>query len=223
MPRVAREKSFDSIYHIMVRSISEVNLYKDEKDKLKYIDYMKKAQDQFEFKLYAYCLMDNHAHFVIDANGADISKIMHFINYKYAIYFNKRYERHGHLFQDRFKSKIVKDDRYLFALTAYVHYNATDLPGYEAEPENYRFSSLGVYLGLKHDEFELMDEHFVLSLFSLHEARARGKYRDFIFKVKTMIDVEKAEFEGEPTEYRSMRTILVRDISPDRIDRKSVV
>ncbi|MCX7596800.1 MAG: transposase, partial [Fischerella sp.] len=71
MPRVAREKSFDSIYHIMVRSISEVNLYKDEKDKLKYIDYMKKAQDQFEFKLYAYCLMDNHAHFVIDANGAD--------------------------------------------------------------------------------------------------------------------------------------------------------
>ena len=217
MPRVAREKSFDSIYHIMVRSISEVNLYKDEKDKLKYIDYMKKAQDQFEFKLYAYCLMDNHAHFVIDANGADISKIMHFINYKYAIYFNKRHERHGHLFQDRFKSKIVKDDRYLFALTAYVHYNATDLPGYEAEPENYRFSSLGVYLGLKHDEFELMDEHFVLSLFSLHEARARGKYRDFIFKVKTMIDVEREEFKHEPTEYRSMRTILVRDISPDRI------
>ena len=217
MPRMAREKSFDSIYHIMVRSISEVNLYKDEKDKLKYIDYMKKAQDQFEFKLYAYCLMDNHAHFVIDANGADISKIMHFINYKYAIYFNKRHERHGHLFQDRFKSKIVKDDRYLFALTAYVHYNATDLPGYEAEPENYRFSSLGVYLGLKHDEFELMDEHFVLSLFSLHEARARGKYRDFIFKVKTMIDVEREEFKHEPTEYRSMRTILVRDISPDRI------
>ena len=217
MPRMAREKSFDSIYHIMVRSISEVNLYKDEKDKLKYIDYMKKAQDQFEFKLYAYCLMDNHAHFVIDANGADISKIMHFINYKYAIYFNKRHERHGHLFQDRFKSKIVKDDRYLFALTAYVHYNATDLPGYEAEPENYRFSSLGVYLGLKHDEFELMDEHFVLSLFSLHEAKARGKYRDFIFKVKTMVDVEKEEFKHEPTEYRSMRTVLVRDISPDRI------
>ncbi|WDC83583.1 transposase [Caloramator sp. mosi_1] len=57
--------------------------------------------------------MDNHAHFIIDANGADISKIMHFINYKYAMWFNKRYSRHGHLFQDRFKSKIVKDERYL--------------------------------------------------------------------------------------------------------------
>ncbi|MCX7950644.1 MAG: transposase, partial [Clostridiales bacterium] len=96
MPRVAREKSFDSIYHIMVRSIAEVDLYKDKKDKLIYLDYMKKAQEQFEFRVYAYCLMDNHAHFVIDANGADISKIMHFINYKYAMYFNRRHERHGH-------------------------------------------------------------------------------------------------------------------------------
>lgn len=99
---MAQEKIFDLIYHIMVKSISEVALYQDEKDKIKYLSFMKKAQDQFEFRVYSYCLMDNHAHFIINAYGADISKIMHFVNYEYAMYFNKRYKRHGHLFQDRF-------------------------------------------------------------------------------------------------------------------------
>ncbi|SKA99002.1 REP element-mobilizing transposase RayT [Caloramator quimbayensis] len=217
MPRMAREKSFDSIYHVMVKSISEVALYQDEKDKIKYLDFVKKAQDQFEFRVYSYCLMDNHAHFIIDANGADISKIMHFVNYKYAMYFNKRHERHGHLFQDRFKSLIVKDDRYLFALSAYVHFNATDIKGYETNPEEYRFSSLSIYLGQKTDEFELVDDEFILSMFSLKEAAARGMYKDFVFKVKSIVDVKKEEFINEGTEYRSMRTVLVRDLSPDKI------
>ncbi|QCX34355.1 transposase [Caloramator sp. E03] len=217
MPRLAREKSFDSIYHIMVKSISEVNLYIDENDKAKYLDFMKKAQDQFEFRVYSYCLMDNHAHFIIDANGADISKIMHFINYKYAMYFNKRYERHGHLFQDRFKSKIVKDDRYLLALTAYVHFNATDIKEYKTNPQDYPFSSLGIFLAQRVDEFELIDKDFILSIFSLKDAAARAMYRDLIFKVKSLVDAQKEEFKNEPTEYRSMRTVLVRDLSPDRI------
>ncbi|QCX33150.1 transposase [Caloramator sp. E03] len=217
MPRMARQKSYDSIYHVMVKSISEVLLYKDDKDKIKYLDYMKKAQEQFEFRVYSYCLMDNHAHFIIDANGADISKIMHFINYKYAMYFNKRYERSGHLFQDRFKSLIVKDDRYLFALTAYVHFNATDLKGYDKNPQDYRFSSLGIFLGQKTDEFELIDDKFILSMFSLKEATARAIYKDFVFKVKSIVDAQREEFKKEGTEYRSMRTILVRDLSPDKI------
>ncbi|SHE92135.1 transposase [Caloramator proteoclasticus] len=217
MPRMAREKSYDSIYHIMVKSISEVNLFKDDEDKINYLNYMKKAQEQFEFIVYAYCLMDNHAHFIIDANGADISKIMHFINYKYAMCFNKRHKRHGHLFQDRFKSKIVKSERYLFALTAYVHFNATAIKGYEDHPEEYSFSSLAIYLGLKKDNFDLIDDVFVLSMFGLNDVSARVQYRDFIFKVKKFIDIQKEEFSNEPTEYRSMRKILVRDFSPEKI------
>ncbi|CDF58451.1 transposase [Thermobrachium celere] len=217
MPRMAREKSYDSIYHIMVKSISEVNLFKDDEDKISYLNYMKKAQEQFEFIVYAYCLMDNHAHFVIDANGSDISKVMHFINYKYAMYFNKRHGRHGYLFQDRFKSKIVKNERYLFALTAYVHFNATAIKGYEDHPEEYAFSSLGVYLGLNDDKYNLIDDKFVLSMFGLNDKIARANYREFIFKVKKFIDIQKEEFAKEPTEYRSMRRILVRDYSPEKI------
>ncbi|QCX33290.1 transposase [Caloramator sp. E03] len=217
MPRTARQKSYDSIYHVMVKSISEVLLFKDDEDKIKFLKIVKDAQDQFEFRTYSYCLMDNHAHFIIDANGSDISKVMHFINYKYAMYYNKLYGRCGHLFQDRFKSLIVKDDRYLFALTAYVHFNATDLKGYDKNPEDYRFSSLGIFLGKKADEFELIDDKFILSMFSLKEAHARAMYKDFIFKVKSIVDVQREEFKKEGTEYRSMRTILVRDLSPEKI------
>jgi len=217
MPRVAREKSFDSIYHIMVRSIAEVDLYKDKKDKLIYLDYMKKAQEQFEFRVYAYCLMDNHAHFVIDANGADISKIMHFINYKYAMYFNKRHERHGHLFQDRFKSIVIKNDRYIYAVTAYVHNNAKAIPGYSEHPEEYDFSSLGVYLGLRQDAYELIDDSFVRSMFNLNDNVGIGQYINIMNKINKFINVQKHSFELEGTEYRSMRKVLVRDISPEKI------
>ncbi|MCX7883528.1 MAG: transposase [Caloramator sp.] len=217
MPRVAREKSFDSIYHVMVKSISEVDLFKDDDDKVKFLKIVKDAQDQFEFRIYSYCLMDNHAHFIIDANGSDISKVMHFINYKYAMYFNKLHGRCGHLFQDRFKSLIVKDDRYLFALTAYVHFNATDLNGYETNPENYRFSSLGIFLGQKVDEFKIVDDSFILSMFSLKEVAARAIYKNFVFKIKSIVDAQREEFKKEGTEYRSMRTILVRDLSPEKI------
>ncbi|SKA99546.1 REP element-mobilizing transposase RayT, partial [Caloramator quimbayensis] len=192
-------------------------LFKDDDDKVKFMDFVKKAQDQFEFKVYSYCLMDNHAHFIIDSNGADISKIMHFINYKYAMYYNKRHERIGHLFHDRFKSLIVDSDRYLFALTAYVHFNATDIKGYETNPQDYRFSSLGIFLAEKRDEFNLIDDSFILSMFSLKEAAARAMYRDFIFKVKSVVDAKRQEFKDEPTEYRSMRKVLVRDLSPEKI------
>lgn len=217
MPRVARQKSYDSIYHVMVKSISEVLLFKDDEDKIKFLKIVKDAQDQFEFRIYSYCLMDNHAHFIIDANGSDISKVMHFINYKYAMYYNKLHSRCGHLFQDRFKSLIVKDDRYLFALTAYVHFNATDLNGYKTNPEDYRFSSLGIFLGQKIDEFELIDDKFILSMFSLKEVTARIMYKNFVFKIKSIVDAQREEFKKEGTEYKSMRTILVRDLSPEKI------
>lgn len=127
MPRIARIKSGTAIYHIMARSISEVKLFRSSDDKKKYMKLIKEYQKLYNFKIYAYCLMDNHLHLIIDANGADISKIMHCINFKYARYFNTVHKRHGHLFQDRFKSKIVLDNEYLIKLSAYIHNNPLDI------------------------------------------------------------------------------------------------
>jgi putative transposase len=217
LPRIARVKSNTAIYHIMARSISEVNLFKDDEDKKKYLYIVKDYQEIYNFKVYAYCLMDNHIHIIIDSNGADISKIMHCINFKYASYFNRKYRRHGHLFQDRFKSKIVHDERYLFSLTAYIHNNPSDLPRYENNIKNYYFSSFGVYIGSRKDFFDLVDYKFILSLLGENLIKSRKRYIKLVLKSKVLIEEVDSEFENEGTEYRSERKILIRDFKTEDI------
>jgi REP element-mobilizing transposase RayT len=187
MPRMARVKTYDSIFHIICRSISEVNLFKTNEDKLKYISLIKKYQKVHSFIVYGYCLMDNHLHMIIDANGADISAVMHSINFSYAQYFNGTHKRHGHLFQDRFKSKIIDNDLYLFVASAYIHKNAMDIITYKNCPEKYEFSSLGVYLGLRKDPFGLVSSSFVLGLFGSDPKGARERYRRFVLNCKKSI------------------------------------
>jgi putative transposase len=211
MPRMARIKALDSIFHIMCRSISEVDLFKTKDDKQKYIYYIKKYQKLYEFKVYGYCLMDNHLHLLIDANGADISQVMHSINFSYAQYFNRFHKRHGHLFQDRFKSKIIADDRYLLAASAYIHNNPTDVLEYKDCPEKYDFSSLPVYLGISNDPYGLVSSRFVLSLFGKTPKVARERYMKFVCKCNDLEFKEDIEFENDTTEYRSQRRILVRN------------
>ncbi|MDO6355808.1 transposase [Caloramator sp. CAR-1] len=217
MPRCARLKSNDSIYHIMCKSISDTDLFRCDADKKVFMGYIKKYQEKYEFKVYAYCLMTNHVHLIIDSNGFDISKIMHSINQCYAQYFNRRYQRKGHLFHDRFKSIIVKDERYLLTLSAYIHNNPMAIKEYRECPERYEYSSLSVYLGLAHDKFEILDEGFILGLFGSNVKKARESYYKFVFSCKDNKIRKTIEFEDQPGEYRSDRTILRREYSPQDI------
>lgn len=217
MPRIARIKSDTAIYHIIARSISEVNLFKDNEDKKKYLYIVKDYQKIYNFRVYAYCLMDNHLHIIIDSNGADISRIMHSINFRYASYFNKKHKRHGHLFQDRFKSKIIHNERYLYTLVAYIHNNPSALPGYKNNIENYFFSSLGIYIRLRKDFFEIIDYKFVLNLFGKYFIKSKKQYIRLVLESQLLIAEDEAEFQNEATEYRSGRKILNRDFKAEDI------
>jgi REP element-mobilizing transposase RayT len=217
MPRCARVKSFDSVYHIMIRSISDTPLFKDSSDKDRYLKLIKKYQGIYLFKVYAYCLMDTHGHIIIDCAGADISKIMHCINQSYAQYFNYKYGRRGHLFQDRFKSKIVYDDTYLINLTAYIHTNPHVIKPYEGREEAYKYLSYGIYLGLREDIFNIVDIDFVLDQFSKDRVIARKDYIEFIKKFNKEEFEEEMEFRHERAEYRSERRILVRNVKPGEV------
>lgn len=216
MPRTARIKYYDSIYHIMIRSVGDINLYKDKLDKEKYLQLLKRYQMKFGFKVYSYCLMDNHGHILVDSNGADISKIMHGINQTYAQYYNRKYNRNGHVFGDRFKSKIVTDDRYLITLSAYIHNNAKDLKRWAKNPEKYPYSSLSIYLGFEKDKYDLLDEKFILELFSKILEDSRELYKKLLNNRD--VEIEKnVEFKCEKTEYRSERVIIVRNTTPREI------
>lgn len=217
MPRCARIKSNSAIYHVMAKSISEVPLLETEAQKYKYISIVKEYKNLYKFEVFGYCFMDNHVHLIIYANGADISKIMHCINFKYAQWFNKTNNRHGHLFQDRFKSKIVDNERYLYALSAYIHNNPTDISGYKNCPEKYIFSSLGVYIGLRKDPFDIVDAKFVIGLFGGNTAKGRRKYMNFVRKCNDFNDKKEFEFEDDKTESRNEKMLLVRDVAPEEV------
>ncbi|MCR1970737.1 transposase [Clostridium cochlearium] len=217
LPRVRRQKSEDAIYHVMVRSITEVPLFKKHEDKIRYLNKMREYQKQYGFKVYAYCLMTNHGHFIIDSNGADISKIMQGQNLSYAINFNKINKRRGPLFQDRFKSKIVDTQRYLITLSAYIHNNVLDIKGYEKCPEKYKYSSLKVYLGLEKDDTGLLDESFIMQFFSNNVKEARENYAKLVYICDGEKIKKELEFQDEKTEYRSERKIIVRNFEPDEI------
>jgi len=219
MPRTARIKSENSVFHIMIRSISEVDLFKCDKDKAVYLKLMKKYQNLYRFRVYAYCLMNNHAHFIIYVNGADISKIMHGINLSYARYFNKSYGRHGHLFQDRFKSKLVTSDRYLRVLSAYIHNNPRGLEGFEDIPERYRFSSLPVFLNEQKDQTGLLDIEFINAFFRLDLMKSSSSYpltAEYISYMQIFSESQlqkEMEFIGECSEYVNSREPLIRNFS----------
>ena len=218
MPRSARVKSPSSVYHIMVRSISEVLLFADDDDKNMYLGLIKKYQRTYSFKVYGYCLMDTHGHLIIDPCGADISKIMHCINQCYAQYYNRVHKRHGHLFQDRFKSKIVSDDRNLVSLSAYISRNPKDIEGYRGREEHYPYSSYGIYVGIAEDDFQILNPYFILSLFSDNIARARRLYREFVSMYdKNGSGEDDPEFARERADYRSERHIILRRAQPSNV------
>lgn len=217
MPRLPRQKSPDSIYHVMCRSISEVDLFKEDKDKEYYLSLLKGYQEVFAFKVYAYCLMDNHCHFIIDVNGADISRILHGLNHRYALHFNKKYGRHGHLFQDRFKSIIVDNDQYLITLSGYIHANPLSIEEYSGSVEEYKYSSLGIYLGIHEDKYELIDKTFIMSQFSNKGVNAHKLYLEFVKQCTDGNIKSDIEFKNEGTKYVSERKILPRDYSVEKI------
>ncbi|QZY53717.1 transposase [Crassaminicella profunda] len=216
MPRLAREKSERSIFHIMIRSISEIDLFKKDEDKQKYFELIKKYKQKYQFKLYAYCLMTNHGHLMIDVNGADISRIMHSINFCYAQYYNRKYKRHGHVFQDRFKSKMVNDENYLITLSAYIHNNTKDLPMYKDHIEEYEFSSLKEYMH-QSNTFGILDGLFLIDLMNLKSRKNRDDYLNLVKKCDNEKNELDIEFENVEYEYRSERRIISRDYKPSKV------
>ncbi|SES85256.1 REP element-mobilizing transposase RayT [Natronincola peptidivorans] len=164
MARPTRTLSPTRIYHVMIRGIEKKNIFLDDEDHRKFLDILQKQKDQKTFKLLAYCLMPNHAHLILDENNSSISKIMQSINVSYAIYFNKKYNRVGHLFQDRFKSEVIDDESYLLTAIRYVHNNPIQAK-LVSELHQYFWSSYQDYL-THGEKGGLVDTDFVLDIIS---------------------------------------------------------
>lgn len=188
MPRYARILSNSQVYHVMLRGNNREDIFIDDDDKTRIIDTLREKKQAGEFYLYAYCVMDNHIHLVIKEGTDSLSRIIKRIGTSYAYYFNKKYMRIGHVFQDRFRSEIVDDDKYLLSLIRYVHQNPLK-PGIGII-EGYRWSSYREYSGQKAD---LVETDEILSMFSSDEKKAIEEFIRFNHETteELFLDVEE--------------------------------
>lgn len=223
MPRAARQKHEQAIYHIMSRSLSEVLLFKENKDKEYFLMLLKRYSGKYGASVYAYCLMNNHFHIHLDPKGFDISKFMHSLNTAYVRYYNTKYNRHGHLFQDRFQSKVLSSDRYNLAVSAYIHNNPKDIPEYRGREEDYPYSSYGIYLNKRTDRYKVIDKTFIMEVLQTNNlSNFITVYHEFVRHQRHLTDdsmrsvIENISTEVE-NEYISGRNVIIRGASPDKV------
>lgn len=145
MARKPREKATTGTYHIVIRGLDHRLMFESDRDYKKYIEILEQYKNECKFKLFAYCLMNNHVHLVLQVADVKLETIFRKINTHYSVWFNMKYQRVGHLLQGRYYSEPIEDMDYLIAAIRYVHANPFKA-GLEARPGlNYPWSSIREY------------------------------------------------------------------------------
>ena len=191
MPRYPRQYSKTGIYHIMLRGNERKNIFIDEEDKKRSIKTVIKKKANEAFKLYAYCIMDNHIHLVIQEQKEPISRIVKRIATSYAYYFNNKYKRVGHLFQGRYKSETIEDEPYLLSVIRYIHNNPekADI----TKKEKYKWSSYSNYIDILNHHTEIPEIKEILEMFSSDKKRALKEFIHYSNKYegKNFLEMEE--------------------------------
>lgn len=151
MPREARVTSESGRYHIMLRGINKQNIFENDEDKNKYISILSEYKEKCGFEIYGFCLMSNHIHLLIKTGADPLENIFKKIGSKYVYWYNLKYDRCGHLFQDRFKSEPVDSNDYFLTVLRYIHRNP--LKGGITNNLDYKFSSYSRYASENTDGF----------------------------------------------------------------------
>lgn len=191
MPRQARRKSKSGIYHIIMRGINRQIIFEDEDDNKKFLQVLQHYKEISEYELYAYCLMGNHVHMLLKERQEPLEQIMRRICGSYVYWYNRKYERIGNLFQDRFKSEPVEDNSYFLTVLRYIHQNPFKA-GLVKDLTCYKWNSYYAYINGETDK--LVDVNFALNIFSKDRVKAIQHFVDFHGEVKDdkCLDIENA-------------------------------
>ncbi|OGD87472.1 hypothetical protein A3J17_00065 [Candidatus Curtissbacteria bacterium RIFCSPLOWO2_02_FULL_40_11] len=183
-------------YHIYNRGAGKSKIFKDNQDYNVFLHYLEKYLDpksatslRDKIKLLAYCLMPNHFHlFVFQKDKKGIVQFMRSLCTSYAMYFNKRYERSGTLFQGRYKAALVESEPYFLHLSRYIHLNPV---GLVSDWQDYRYSSYKNFLGKNVDSW--LDSELILNFFKQSKyLNGNLSYKKF---VEDYIGDSRAELE----------------------------
>jgi REP element-mobilizing transposase RayT len=148
MARPLRMDYPDTFYHVLSRGNERKEIFRDEKDHLRFLDTLGRTVDRFKLEVHAYVLMKNHFHLLVHTKEANLSRAIQWLGVSYSVWFNRRHQRSGHLFQGRFKSFLIENDRYFTVMCHYIHGNP--LRAHVVKRlSDYRWSSYRAYIDKK--------------------------------------------------------------------------
>ena len=188
MPRTGRIKSESGIYHIILRGINRQTIFEEDEDAIKFVETLGEYKEKSGYKLYAYCLMGNHIHLLLKEEDEELGIIMRRIGASYVYWYNLKYNRCGHLFQDRYKSEPVEGENYLLAVLRYIHQNPLKA-GLVKDIGDYKWSSYCEFI----NKGEIIDVDFILGLFGKERTKAIDNFKSFneIFSNEGCLDIEE--------------------------------
>ncbi len=177
MARKPRIEFPHALYHVIARGNQRKNIFWESADYSRYLGLVNRYKIRYDFSLFAYALMTNHVHMLIETGDAPLSKIMQGLQQTYTQFFNWKYDQIGHVFQGRYKALLCQKDIYLIELVRYVHLNPIRA-GIVNDLKQYPWISHHIYV--RSASHPLVDRESVLGLFHSSRAQARQLYMQFL-------------------------------------------
>ena len=180
MPRQARLDAPGTLHHVMIRGIERADIFRDDKDREYFLSRVGEIGETTGARILAWVLMDNHVHLLLFSGSSGLPKFMRRLLTGYAMWFNRRHQRAGHLFQNRYKSIVCEEDQYLLELVRYIHLNPlrSQVVQNLKDLDRYRWSGHGVLIGKVRNDWQ--EKEYVLNRFGRGERQSVRAYRNFI-------------------------------------------
>lgn len=178
MARPLRIEYPGALYHIMSRGNGYQNIFKDDKDRHKFLNWIQDAAEVHNLILHAYCLMDNHYHLLLETPDANLSRAMRDINGNYTQWFNAKHKTVGHLLQGRYKAFVIEKETYLLKVARYIVLNPVRAK-LISHPGQYKWSSFNATSRFKKPP-KYLHTDWILQCFGQQRKEAQRKYSEFV-------------------------------------------
>ncbi len=180
MPRQARIDAPGALHHIIIRGIERRKIFLDHADRNNFLDRLGTILKDTHTSCYAWALIPNHVHILLRTGLLSLSHVMRRLLTGYAVSFNRRHRRHGHLFQNRYKSILCQEDPYLLQLVRYIHLNPlrARLVADIRKLDRYPFCGHSILMGKRKNDWQ--DSDYILRLFDKTVLKARRLYGEFM-------------------------------------------
>jgi len=198
------------VSHITQRAAGKEPLFLEDSDRLYMLGLLKDVSLKQSVNVYAFCLMGNHVHILLSNQEENLYDAMRDLFSRYAMWFNKKYERKGHLFGGPYRQAVCLDDGYLLAASVYIHLNPVKA-GLVSAAEEYRWSSVRLYCEEGAPE-SFVDPHFILHILARESGKGKEIYRDFLNRGESVETKQIFEQEDVIEQFRARLVTLFPSI-----------